>query len=210
MGGLGGAGTARRTAAGRSRGRECGVQDLGWSAVEDARHARQGIQAQPHLSAQGLGHLRRVNAGGLGQLLDAQPHLSATPLDRRPDPSPDTGSIVSHRAGTLIQSAVAHKSRAMETFADKLLGVKTPRFDNRLIGRRIREAREAKGLTTETLATASRIGVDSLYKKQRGVAPWYFDELHRVCEVLNAPRYFPILDWNESLLVERLLRESNP
>jgi transcriptional regulator with XRE-family HTH domain len=82
---------------------------------------------------------------------------------------------------------------------------KPPRFDRVRIGKRVSEARKAAKLTTEELAAKAGIGADSLYKKQRGDQPWYFDELSRVCEILEAPSLFPFLDWETAHAVDKLL-----
>ncbi len=112
-----------------------------------------------------------------------------------------------HRAGTIIQSRLAYKYGARSSGSGILYGVQRPekRFDDKVIGARVKRARLKKKWSTETLATKTGIGVDSLYKKQRGETPFSFDELHRIGEALEAPRLFPILDWTVAHLVERLL-----
>jgi transcriptional regulator with XRE-family HTH domain len=107
---------------------------------------------------------------------------------------------------------MAHKSRHAR-FAVGMLSatVKPPkRFDSKVIGARIAAARKAKGWSTEVLAARVHLSADALYKKQRGAAPFFFDELSRICDELGAPRLFPFLEWSEALLVERLLRDTLP
>lgn len=87
---------------------------------------------------------------------------------------------------------------------------KQARFDPKEIGARVKKARKLRGLSTEKLAEKARIGVDSLYKKQRGEQPFYFEELSRVCEALNAPTLFPFLEWDAARMVDKQLgRDSN-
>jgi hypothetical protein len=89
--------------------------------------------------------------------------------------------------------------------------VKPPkRYDDKEIGARIRKARRTKTrLSTEAFAPLVHIGAEALYKKERGDAPFYLEELNRICERLEAPYLFPFLEWGEALLVERLLRDQS-
>lgn len=80
-----------------------------------------------------------------------------------------------------------------------------PRFDQATIGKRIRERRDAKGFSAKQLGELVGIGEDSMLKKEKGVAPFYFHELAKICDVLEAPRLFPILAWDVAWMVERLL-----
>lgn len=83
------------------------------------------------------------------------------------------------------------------------------RFDPRVIGKRVRDARTDRAhLTTEQLAGKAGIGIDSLYKKQRGVQPFYLEELSRVCDVLETPSLFPFLEWEVAVLVDKMLNRS--
>jgi hypothetical protein len=90
---------------------------------------------------------------------------------------------------------------------------KTDRFSAQTIGQRIKDARRHRvkpPLSTEKLAERAKIGVDSLYKKQRGEQPWYMDEVSRVCEVLDAPYGFPFIEWGEARMLEDLLHNRPP
>jgi transcriptional regulator with XRE-family HTH domain len=81
------------------------------------------------------------------------------------------------------------------------------RFDQAVIGQRIREARKSRGYTAESLGEAVGIGPDAMLKKEQGNAPIFMDELTRICDLLDAPRLFPFLDWDAARLVDRLLED---
>lgn len=81
----------------------------------------------------------------------------------------------------------------------------TQRFNQAEIGMRIRRAREKAGLSASRLGELVGISEDSMLKKEKGVAPFYFPELSRICDVLRAPTLFPVLEWDTAWLVERLL-----
>lgn len=81
----------------------------------------------------------------------------------------------------------------------------SPRFDQATVARRMRAARKDAGLTTEELAEGAKVGLEALYKKMRGSAPFQLDELSRLCDVLKAPSLFPFLDWDVAALADKLL-----
>jgi transcriptional regulator with XRE-family HTH domain len=80
-----------------------------------------------------------------------------------------------------------------------------PRFDQKIIGKRIRDKRREQGYSAASLG--KRVGIDesAMLKKEKGVAPFFFDELTRICDVLAAPRLFPVLEWDVAWLLERML-----
>lgn len=80
-----------------------------------------------------------------------------------------------------------------------------PRFDQATIGMRIREKRSELGYSAASLGARVGISEDSMLKKEKGVAPFYFAELARICDLLEAPALFPILAWDVAWMVERLL-----
>jgi transcriptional regulator with XRE-family HTH domain len=80
-----------------------------------------------------------------------------------------------------------------------------PRFDQVTIGQRIRAKRDELGYSARSLGELVGIDESSMLKKEKGVAPFYFVELTRICDLLQAPTLFPILDWDAAWLVERLL-----
>ena len=82
---------------------------------------------------------------------------------------------------------------------------KPARFDQKTVGRRIRDARRTAGYTAEQLGAKVGIGPDAMLKKEKGVAPFFLDELSRICDLLDAPRLFPFLEWDAARLVDRLL-----
>jgi transcriptional regulator with XRE-family HTH domain len=79
-----------------------------------------------------------------------------------------------------------------------------PRFDQVTIGLRIREKRAEKGYSAASLGEKVGIGEDAMLKKEKGVAPFFFDELARICDILEAPRLYPILPWDIAWFVERM------
>jgi hypothetical protein len=103
--------------------------------------------------------------------------------------------------GAQVHSAAQRKAIGFRaTVTTKL------RFDPRVIGKRVRDARRERAkLTTAQLADRTAIGLDSLYKKQRGIQPFYLEELSRVCDVLGAPTLFPFLEWEAAALVDKIL-----
>lgn len=82
------------------------------------------------------------------------------------------------------------------------------RFDQKTIGDRMRRAREAAGLSRAALGSQVGLTDDSLRKKEKGVNPFYFDELSRICDLLDAPSLFPILEWGEAFLADKVLGRS--
>jgi transcriptional regulator with XRE-family HTH domain len=82
---------------------------------------------------------------------------------------------------------------------------KPPRFDQKVIAARIRAERKRHGLSAEDLAEQAKIGVESLYKKERGEQPFYMDEITRICDVLETPSLFPFLDLDAARLADKLL-----
>lgn len=88
---------------------------------------------------------------------------------------------------------------------------KPRRFDQAQIGRRIRAARKLRGYTSaQSLGAAMTPVVEesTMLKKEKGVAPFTFEELSDICDILNAPTLFPFLDWDVAWLVERMLPPS--
>jgi transcriptional regulator with XRE-family HTH domain len=83
--------------------------------------------------------------------------------------------------------------------------VPRPRFDQETIGRRIRDARKAKGYSAAGLGALVGIDESAMLKKEKGKAPFFFNELSRICDILEAPRLFPCLEWDVAWLVERML-----
>lgn len=83
-----------------------------------------------------------------------------------------------------------------------------PRFDQATIGRRIRAKREAMGYTAAGLGELVGIADSAMLKKEVGTAPFKFEELARIGDVLGAPALFPVLDWDVAEMVERLLPSS--
>jgi transcriptional regulator with XRE-family HTH domain len=57
----------------------------------------------------------------------------------------------------------------------------------RLVGRRVRAARDHRGLTTGQLATRSGLPAETLAGLERGEHGIEVDELHRVADVLGLP-----------------------
>jgi transcriptional regulator with XRE-family HTH domain len=80
-----------------------------------------------------------------------------------------------------------------------------PRFDQVTIGDRMRRAREAAGLSRPALCAKIGMAEDTLRKKESGENPFYFPELTRICDELDAPSLFPIMDWGEARLADKLL-----
>lgn len=80
-----------------------------------------------------------------------------------------------------------------------------PRFDQATIGRRVRERRKKKRLSAAALGELVGIDESAMLKKEKGKAPFFFDELARICDRLEAPTLFPILDWDTAWMVDRYL-----
>jgi transcriptional regulator with XRE-family HTH domain len=79
------------------------------------------------------------------------------------------------------------------------------RFDQATIGDRMRRAREAAGLSRAKLCRQIGMEEDTLRKKEKGENPFYFAELARICDILEAPTLFPIMEWGEASLADKLL-----
>lgn len=67
----------------------------------------------------------------------------------------------------------------------------------------MRWARRHRRLTIERLARAAGLGTDTLRKKEKGVNPFYLEEISRLCDILDAPSIFPFLDWGEARTLDR-------
>ena len=67
------------------------------------------------------------------------------------------------------------------------------RFDPKIIGRRMRKAREQAGLSRVKLGERVNLTEDALRKKEKGDNPFYLDEISRICEALRAPSLFPFM-----------------
>lgn len=80
-----------------------------------------------------------------------------------------------------------------------------PRFDQAAIGKRIREKREELGYTAAQIGKVLHLGESAILKKEKGVAPFHWDELDKLGDLFGAPALFPVLDWDTAWLIERLL-----
>jgi transcriptional regulator with XRE-family HTH domain len=78
-------------------------------------------------------------------------------------------------------------------------------FDRKTVGQRVKAARKAKKWSTEKLAEETGIGVEALYKKQRGAAPFDLDELPLIRDALEAPGLFPLLDLEQAEWMDKML-----
>jgi transcriptional regulator with XRE-family HTH domain len=87
-----------------------------------------------------------------------------------------------------------------------------PRFDQVTIGKRMRAARDAKGWSRAEFIRRAGIAMeeDTLRKKEKGENPFYFAELSAFCDALEAPALFPIMDWGEARLADKLLGLQTP
>lgn len=95
----------------------------------------------------------------------------------------------------------------------RLPGVPPPkhRFEPAIIADRIRRAREAAGMSRKEMAANADIPRWAYYKKEKGDAPFYLDEIERVCDALpGCGSLFPFLDWDAAILADRMLNRSNP
>lgn len=59
-------------------------------------------------------------------------------------------------------------------------------YDFQVIGNRIRQAREAKGITQEVLAKAMSVSNVYISKIERGKTPINLDNLSKICDTLDA------------------------
>ena len=85
------------------------------------------------------------------------------------------------------------------------------RFDAEQIGGRLRWARKER-LKLSMAKLAPRIGMteDQLRKKEKGINPFYLNEISQICELLKAPSLFPFMDWGEAKLADKLLGRDEP
>lgn len=86
-----------------------------------------------------------------------------------------------------------------------------PRFDAKVIGERMREARRQQGFdAVGNFAARIGVGKDAWYRKEQGKSPFTMEELSRACDLLRAPSLFPFLTWSEAYMVDRALDREPP
>lgn len=81
------------------------------------------------------------------------------------------------------------------------------RFDAPRFAERIKWAREYRGYTQEALAKMlkTKMEADTYRKKEDGTNPFRLEELQEICDALQAPYHFPLLDWEAARLADKLL-----
>lgn len=82
---------------------------------------------------------------------------------------------------------------------------KPARFDKKEIGSRVRQRREALGMSAAALGAKVGLEESTMLKKEKGKSSFTFEELTDLADLLHAPTLWPILDWKDAWWMERML-----